>query len=125
MNMDQFNLLKHRILIDMHDDDIGLWWVIGVVKEIYGQRSDEDVRIIISKIIFELLKDGLIRAGQPRLLEGKWESTFEEWGMDARQTIDRIEDEWKKLKHKVTLGDVVWFRTTEKGDQYLKDNKLL
>lgn len=122
--MQQFTLLKDRLLLDMHDDETGLWWAIGIAEELFAPKSEKEVQPILLKVIHELLNEGLIMAGIPKLVDDERKLIFEDWGMEPKATIEKIETEWQNLKRNVSLGDIVWFTTTEKGDDYIEDNNI-
>ena len=42
--MEQLDLLKKQLLIDAHDDDSGLWWVIGTVSNILELKHTKEIR---------------------------------------------------------------------------------
>lgn len=121
--MDQFAVLKDRLLLDMHDDDTGLWWAIGIAEEIFDAKELE-VKEPFLKAIYELLSEGLIVAGVPKLVNDERKIVFEDWGMEPKATVERIATEWKNLKRTVSLGDIVWFITSENGNKYIEDTNL-
>lgn len=68
------------------------------------------------EIVSHMLKDGLIRAGEPK----PDFSGFIEWDGSAEEIVVRIEREWDELDHEPSFDDIVWFDITEKGQEYLK-----
>lgn len=109
--MQNIKKIKLEFLRECYDDYVGLWSLIREIKLQMKSEDPKSVRDMTIKVIAELLRQGFIKAGIPRI-----SGQFEEWGLNPEQTIGRIEEEWDKLEAEPNIGDIVWFTTTEAGD---------
>ncbi len=123
--MSNLQMAIKYLLYNCHDDDVGLWDAISDVKEAFPNAPDEEIRQLALELFQKLLEAGLIKVGFP-----EWDDAgkliFVPWSSTPNESITRIKSEWDALGRKPTLGDVCWFRTTEKGDrevEKLKTNK--
>ena len=100
------------VLLEAADDDIGLWAIQWKYCD-YGRDPDiQTARKKTLKLIEELLVDGLIQAGM--FTE---EGDFELWNLSPVATLARTVTEWDKLESDPSIGDIVYFTATEKGQQ--------
>ena len=93
-------------------DDVGLWSIIfevnGEAYALYSTLPDR-VRLETMKIVNELLSNDLIEAGNPN------GPTFVRFSLSVPEIIDYIESEWDKLGRTPDVGEICWFRATQKG----------
>jgi hypothetical protein len=111
------------ILIECAEDDVQLCEVIFLVNGLQHYRRDEvlppEVRRKTLEIIRDLLQEKLIRAGFPPPIEAK-EQVWTYLSLPLAETVDYIEKEWDNLGHNPSLGDVIWFKATDAGEQLVK-----
>ena len=107
--------LKIDILIDCHEDDVGLWFLIGIIYDNLNP-SDQELKKTTLDIALELLKEGLIQAGDP-LPNG----TFKQKKGTPKNIIKYIEREWDALGREPNIFDIISFYITEKGKKELME----
>ncbi len=121
--MELSNLHK-MILVECALDDVQLSEVIFRVNGLQHYRRDEvlppEVRQKVMEIIRDLLQEKLIQAGFPPAIEAK-EQVWTDLSLPPAETIDYIEREWNNLGHNPSLGDVIWFKATELGEQLAQE----
>src|SRR3990172_2569934 len=115
--MKEFSQLHKQILTLCAEDHIGLWFAMTPVENVFEQANSEEIRRRTLEILYDLLKLDLIQAGFPAV-DGR---SFKAWGLSLDETIQRINQEGEALGRNPTLGDIVWFTTTEKGDKVTKE----
>lgn len=112
--------LHKMILVECARDDVQLCEVIFRVNGLQHYRQDEvlppGVRRKVIEIIRDLLQEKLIQAGFPPAIEAK-EQIWTSLSLPPAETIDYIEQEWDHLGHNPSLGDVIWFKATDAGEQ--------
>ena len=102
----KFEEIKRGLVIECHDDYVGLWAVIWPLERAYPDKSDDEIREITLEMVEELLSSENIRPSD----EGYYkEGKFSPWQLSTDETIARIRDEWKRLGRKPNIGDIVWF----------------
>ena len=109
--MKNIDTIKRDFLIENSDDYAGLWSLIHRIKFGLGYTDPATVRGITISLLTELLRQGLIKAGIPRI-----SGEFEEWQLSPDEIVRRIEKEWDSLGREPNIGDIVWFTTTKAGD---------
>ncbi len=114
--MQDLEQIKREFLAECTDDYVGLWSLIRRIRFGLKQLDPQKVREITIALITELLEEGLIKAGIPKMT-----GALEEWRLSAERTVERIQDEWNKLGVEPNMGDIVWFTTTEAGDIKAKE----
>jgi hypothetical protein len=121
--MIDWNQLKRNVLAECKDDYVGLWSILWQLRYVlnggtYPLQEDDradpaDVRSLTLKLVREFLESGLVQAGSPTS-DGRG---FQPWLLSPSEAIARIDSEWEALGREPNIGDIVWFTTTEKGDQ--------
>jgi len=111
------NLTKtHELLLILcSEDDVGLWFAMTPVEDDFEEATPSEIREKTLEVIFDLLEAGLIKAGVPEY-DDKGKLYFKTWPLTANETIKRINIEWDNLGHEPMIGEIVWFTSTEKGD---------
>lgn len=94
--------LKEIVLDACREDYVGLWELVNIVEREFPRA---DLVTFTMGFLRNLLSEGLIRAGEPTR-DGK---DFVAWGSNLEETLSRIEFEWRRLRRKPTLGEIVWF----------------
>jgi hypothetical protein len=86
-------------------DHVGLWQVVGAVRDDLGVNGPDAVRESALGLIRLMLIEGGMQAGFPAP-DGRG---FQPWPVSADQAIRRIEQEWIALGRDPNIGEVVWF----------------
>ncbi len=108
--------VRNSILIECHEDYVGLWSILKSIRFNSQQKLNaSESRRETMKLIEELLKEGLI---EPGMFANN--GNFEIWQLSTTDIIAKIEAEWDALGRDPTIADIVWFITTEKGDREVK-----
>jgi hypothetical protein len=112
--MIKLSKVQTQIMAACRDDYEGLWAILEYLRE-------EDPRLVSPpaalRVLKPLLEEGLIQAGFPT----SDSRSFEPWRMPVEMILERILLEWKILGREPTVGEVVWFTTTNKGNS-LEEN---
>jgi hypothetical protein len=107
----------HRQLLKLCSDDyVGLWFAMTPIEDTSKGADPMEVRSKTIRILYELLREGLIQAGFPTT-DGR---DFEPWSISVDEAIECINREWDALGREPSIGDIVWFATTEKGERELR-----
>jgi len=106
--------IRDSVLIETTEDDVGLWSIHWHYRESGRETDKSNTRRETLELVKDLLEEELIQAGQFK------DGDFELWNLSPTETIARIETEWDALQRDPTLGDIVWFIATEKGEQEAK-----
>lgn len=99
--------LERTVLQACREDHVGLWELVRIVER--GALGGNLMRETIG-LLRRLLSEGAIRAGEPAP-DGR---SFLPWESDLEETLSRIEFEWRRLRRRPTLGEIVWFEATPK-----------
>lgn len=105
--------LRRNLLLQAQEDHLGLWWVAEEVAKHLHDPTESSVRAITLSLVADLLRSGLWQAGYP----APNGSDFEAWTVSPGEILARIEGEWRLLERQPTIGEIVWFTTTEAGDR--------
>lgn len=106
--------MKKYLVFFAHEDYADLSLFALDVEEELSLDDPDEVREETLGIVSDLLEAGLIRPGFPTRDGG-----FEPWALSAEAALARIVRGWNELDHEPTLGDIVWFEATEKGEKYI------
>jgi hypothetical protein len=116
--------LHKMVLVECALDDVQLCEIVYRANDLQHYRRDEAlparVRQKVIEIIQDLLQEKLIRAGFPPALEAN-EQVWTYLSLPPTETIEYIEREWDNLGHNPSLGDIVWFRATDAGEQLAQE----
>lgn len=112
------NKLRTRnvVLRECCVDYVGLW---SILREIEGDNpniNSFEARRETLELIKELMHDELIQPGM--FAE---DTNFELWKLSPQDTISCIEVQWDILGRKPTIGEIVWFIITEKGERHIEE----
>ncbi|MBI4346740.1 MAG: hypothetical protein HY553_07780 [Elusimicrobia bacterium] len=105
------NGLDRRILTSCVDRYVGLSFVLSQIAEESKDSAPLALRAKAIAVLGQLLKDGLIRAGRPTP-DGK---AFVAWSLEAKDSLQRIEQEWTATGRPAVSADFVWFAATKQG----------
>jgi hypothetical protein len=83
--------------------------VASVCMTVGGAASESDVRELSLQVIADLLKRGLMEAGDVT------STGFRVWPESVTEAISRIKREWRALGHNPSLGDICWLQSTRDG----------
>ncbi len=117
ITMKEFSQLHRQILTLCAEDHLGLWFAMTPVENVFEKANSDEIRRRTLEILYDLLKLDLIQAGFPAE-DGR---SFKTWGLSPDETIQRINQEWDVLGRDPTIGEIVWFTTTEMGDKVAKE----
>lgn len=115
------NPIEERLLIESHDDYVGLWAFVWAARREAGAGTPAERREAAMKMVSRMLEAGLIEAGTPTrdLLE------INRWDGSADEVIERINEEWNRMGHEPGLDDGVYFVISDRGERYLEERDLL
>lgn len=108
--------LKRGLVADATEDYLDLSFVAYAIKEAFEVSDDEEVMHYSMAVLHRLLDEGLLQAGIPTA-----EGGFEEWELDAHGVVERALAGWRYLGRTPTLGELVWFDATDKGEAYAEE----
>ena len=98
------NLLA-QIIEEAKADEVGLWFIIGRVRDDLGIEEPTLLRAATLQCINELLASGAVVAGYYRP-DG---SGVEVWDMEPESIVSRIEQAWNELGREPNIGEIVVF----------------
>ena len=93
------------------DDWIQAGEVASVVLSADKQATTNDIRRVALEVIAELVRSGLMKAGDVTS-EG-----FTEWSMTPDDAVQRIVREWNAIDRSPQLGEICWLSNTSEGDR--------
>jgi hypothetical protein len=108
--------LSRELVALAEEDYADLSTYLHETEEIMGAFSDEDMKTYTLSFVYYLLKAEMIQAGIPTPDGG-----FKIWNTGPQQATERIQEEWNALQRDPELGEIVWFNTTAKGENFLQD----
>lgn len=108
--------LSRELVALAEEDYADLRDYLHETQEIMGAFSDEDMKTYTLSFIYYLLKAEMIQAGIPTPDGG-----FKVWNASPQQATERIQEEWDALQRDPELGEIVWFNTTTKGENFLQE----
>lgn len=109
----------NSVLIECSDDYVGLWSILRDIYEDNPQIEPLEARQKTLELIEKLMHEDLIQPGM--FAENSHNiDKFELWNLSPKETILLIETEWLALEREPTIGEIVWFITTEKGNKKLE-----
>jgi hypothetical protein len=106
--------IRESVLMEAVDDYVGLWSVAWEFREKEGEKEPIEIRRKTLETIKSLLEEELIQPGMFNQA-----GVFELWNLIPKRALERIESEWDALGREPTLGEIVWFVATEKGEEML------
>ena len=122
--------IQQQLLARAQYDWLGLWVIIRKMKEVRPVSPPEGVQKMTLQVVRELLEAGWVKAGNPTFFieaaspqpgaPGGRNIRFIPWPCTPEETLKRIESEWNRLGTEPSLGEIVWFEITEKGESVLK-----
>ena len=107
--------LKIDILINCHEDDVGLWFLIGIIANNLD-ISEKELKTTTLNIALKLLEEGVVKAGFPQV-----DGSFKQKIDSAKDIVNSIKKEWDELGRDPTIGDIICFYITEKGRKELME----
>jgi hypothetical protein len=109
--------IKLAVLANCFEDHVGLWEVVRTAQDHLPALADDQLMAVVLRSLKDLLETGLVEAGTPTA-DGRG---FVAWEASPSETLTRIADEWKSLGRAPTIGEIVWFTTSPRGDQLLSE----
>lgn len=103
-----------EVLLEGLDDYLGLWEFVASVRD-NGTVSPRTVREEVLTLVRKLLEEGLVEAGFPTR-----EGGFAPEDAEAPELLERISGEWDELNREPDIGDIVWFKLTDKGRRHAR-----
>lgn len=106
--------LERRILEELADDYLGMWEVVGLVRDGLGSATGDasSVRESTMALLETMLMHGLVRPGLAR-----GEGTFDPWDSGPGPALMEIERRWDELGREPVLGEIAWFDLTDYGEK--------
>lgn len=108
--------IERIFLEDLVEDYEGIWILARRVSDAIDTENTSLIREITLEIARNMLISEMIVAGIPETDK----PGFVPWEEKGIQAYRRLMAEWKDESRRLTLGDIVWFDLTEKGEEYLK-----
>jgi len=103
--------LDRKILESCVDRYVGLSSVLRQIAEESKDLEPAPLRAQAIAVLGRLLDGGLIRAGKPTP-DGK---AFVSWSLEAKDSLQRIEQGWEASGRPALTSDFVWFAATKQG----------
>ena len=107
--------IKLDLLSEGRDDFLGLWEILWVVTETLGVDDDIAAKKQTLGIVWELLVEGHLQVGD--VAPGG--ASLTAWEVPVDEAIDRIAVAWNFLRREPRTGEIAWFETTRKGEEWL------
>ena len=92
-------------------DYTGMWWVVGLTRDLLPHLSDGEVRTVAMAVVTYLLANGLVAAGPVDVPIAEWK---EPWRGSLTEILGRIEARWDEVGEP-KMWDVCWMVATRKG----------
>ena len=114
-----YSELKDALLAESQRDEVGLWFIIGYVRDYLDVESPSDVRRITMDFVRDMLVSGKVHAGQ----FSHEVKQYVRWHLSPADTLARIESEWRALGRDPIPGEiVVFFGDWFKGFRVSREN---
>lgn len=107
--------IKLAVLANCYEDHVGLWEVVRTAQDHLPGLASNELMAIVLRSVKDLLETELVVAGAPNA-DGRG---FTAWQSSPSETLTRIAEEWSSLSRAPTIGEIVWFTTSSRGDQLL------
>jgi hypothetical protein len=99
-----------ELLLRGADDWVMAADVAWVVKSVCGPMTEEGLVDTSVNLIRTVIDQGLMKVGDVS------DGGFFEWDLSTKETVERVERQWKALGRQPDLGEVCWLANTSKGD---------
>jgi hypothetical protein len=109
--------IKLAVLANCFEDHVGLWEVVRTAQDHLPGLTGDQLMAIVLRSLKDLLETELVEAGAPTP-DGRG---FVAWQSSPSETLTRIADAWSSLGRAPTIGEIVWFTTSPRGDQLLSE----
>jgi hypothetical protein len=96
------------LLLECREDEVGLWYIIGYLRDDLGIEDPDEVRQTTLQLVRELLERGDIVAGwyAPRDMGfPAWKILS--WPGSIEEILARIDREWKELGREPRIAEIV------------------
>lgn len=113
---DKIEALKRYLVFLTREDYTDLSTYAYDVEDALEEDSPGELRDLTVKVVRDLVEDGLVTPGIPTAGGG-----FEPWAYDADRTAEILRRRWDCLGRTPELGEIVWFRATDKAAEYVED----
>lgn len=113
---DKVEALKRYMVALALNDYADLSSFVADVRVALDIGDPEELRETTVGVVRDLIADGLVTPGTPTLAGG-----FEPWGYDAERAARAIDSYWLRLGRTPELGEIVWFRATDRAGGYVAD----
>lgn len=99
--------IERILLEEARTDTVGVWAVLWEIRQMFEDLSPEEARARTLNAIDHLLGTHRVVAGQ---FTDQDENTlvFERWDLPAKETVSRIDREWKALGRDPNPGEIAW-----------------
>ena len=104
--------IRREILVEGLEDYVGLWQLPWILRRKKPDSTDDEVREQALEIVGSLLREGLVEPGALQENGG-----FLAWTCTPRESLARIDKEWRELGQDPNIGQVCWFSNTASGDE--------
>ena len=110
--MYSYSQLRDALIGETQRDEVGLWFVIGYVKDYLNVQSPLEVRRITMEFVKDMLASGRVYAGQ----YSPDEKAYVPWQLQSADAVARIDSEWRALGRDPIPGEIVvffgdWFKS--------------
>lgn len=95
--------LLDEIVAEAKADEVGLWFIIGRIRDELGVNTPESLQETTLRCVKEILASGDVVAGYYKL-DG---TGIDVWDMEPARIVSRIKEAWDQLGREPNIGDIV------------------
>ena len=106
MTIQLSDLELNQLIAEANADNVGLWEIIWMLREIRGIKDLGLRREYTMNIVRQVLNTGEVIAAQYRADRS---GRYDIWNMDSDSVIARIESEWDELGREPNVAEIVFF----------------
>jgi len=104
IDQDTLDAAREAVVTNVRDDWVGLWVIPWWFERLCPGLSDDEMReasIVLVRTMCEAIE---IVVGD---LAGPLD--FRPWQLTTDEVVKRIDEEWRRLGHTPSIGEVAWF----------------
>lgn len=107
--------MVHELLARGEDDWVMAAEVAWIAKSLGDAESEDDVRRLGTRLVRDVLEDGLMRIGTVT------DGGFLEWDETPAEAAARVEREWAALGRSPEMGELFWLMNTPQGGRRARE----
>src|SRR4051812_2610067 len=101
-----YKQLIDHLIDESRVDEIGLWYIVKLLRRDLGISSDDEIREIVAKVTRDLLNDSAISVGN---YDASPSHEWVPWDLPTETVIANIVAAMKTLGRDPSLGEIVVF----------------